>query len=422
MVYTSIGISADVSVEAFYQLEWEKTRSDPCGTFFSTVDFVADGCGPVVLGGTIDERLMLEARDVEIASGVPLSNRAAPMTERLSDDEAKDDGQYGIAARWYSEALGDTEFGIYYMNIHSRLPFINGSVTNQDRNGVLGNGDDRSVNDNATYDSYRPLYQIAYPEDNQLMGISFATSTEDGASISGEISYRPDAPIQWNAFELILAGNGAPWSRLYQARAAEVGGDATSLYGELAEGYDEMDIWQAQMTFIKFYDQVFGADRLSVVAEVGATYIPDLPDLDEARYGRSGVFGIGNNDGVWDAAPTTNFCVDGGDAANVNTDYCTDEGYVTQLSGGVRLRASMDYNNAFSGINVSPNFAVSYDKGNGPEPGAQFIDERLTTAVGVKFVYQNRTQVSMNYTQFDGGEYNTTKDRDNIALSASYSF
>lgn len=424
MVYTSIGISADVSIEAFYQLEWEKTRSDPCGTFFSTVDFVADGCGPVILGGNIDERELLAIRDSEVAGQILLADRNAPATERLSDDEAKDDGQYGIAARWYSEALGDTEFGIYYMNIHSRLPFINGSVTNQDRAGVLGNGDDRSVNDNATYDSYRPLYQIAYPEDNQLMGISFATSTEDGASISGEISYRPDAPIQWNAFELILAGNGAPWSRLYQARAAEVGGDATSLYGELAEGYDEMDIWQAQMTFIKFYDQVFGADRLSVVAEVGATYIPDLPDLDEARYGRSGVFGIGNNDGVFPGAPSEdiNYCKVGGSSANVNTEYCTDEGYVTQLSGGVRLRASMDYNNAFSGINVSPNFAVSYDKGNGPEPGAQFIDERLTTAVGVKFVYQNRTQVSMNYTQFDGGEYNTTKDRDNIALSASYSF
>jgi hypothetical protein len=424
MFYTSIGISADVSIEAFYQLEWEKTRSDPCGTFFSTVDFVADGCGPVILGGTIDERLMLEARDIEIASGVPLSNRAAPMTERLEDDEAKDDGQYGIAARWYSEALGDTEFGIYYMNIHSRLPFINGSVTNQDRAGFLGNGDDRSVNDDATYDSYRPLYQIAYPEDNQLMGISFATSTEGGASISGEVSYRPDAPIQWNAFELILAGNGVPWSRLYQARAEELGGDPKALYGELAEGYDKMDIWQAQMTFIKFYDQVFGADRLAVVGEVGATYVPDLPDLDEARYGRSGAYGIGNNDGVYAAGGNVNFCSNaaGGTAVNANTDYCTDEGYVTQLSGGIRLRAAMDYNNLFAGINVTPTFAVSYDQGNGPEPGAQFIDERLTTALGVKFVYQNQTQVSVNYTQFDGGDYNVVKDRDNIALSASYSF
>ena len=428
MFYTSIGVSADVSIEAFYQLEWEKTRSDPCGTFFSTVDFVADGCGPVVLGGNIDERDLLAIRDAEIAGGVPLTQRNAPMTERLADDEAKDDGQYGIAVRWYSEALGDTEFGAYYMNIHSRLPFINGSVTNQDRNGVLTNDgvDNREVNANATYDSHRPLYQIAYPEDNQLVGISFATSTEGGASISGEISYRPDAPIQWNAFELILAGNGAPYSRLYQQRAEEVGGDAKSLYGELAQGYDEMDIWQAQMTFIKFYDQVFGADRLAVVAEVGATYVPDLPDLDDARYGRSGTFGIGDNDGVW-ASPTdpnanTNYCVDGGTSANVNTDYCNDEGYVTQLSGGIRFRAGMDYNNAFSGVNMTPNVAISYDAGNGPEPGAQFIDQRLTTAIGVKFVYQNQTQVSVNYTQFDGGDYNTVKDRDNIALSASYSF
>jgi len=435
MFYTSIGISADVSIEAFYQLEWEKTRSDPCGTFFSTADIVADGCGPVILGGTADERDMLAFRDLEIEAGVPLSSRVSPMTERLEDDEARDDGQYGIAARWYSEALGDTEFGIYYMNIHSRLPFLNGSVTNQDRAGILtGDGvDNRSVNDDAAYDSYRPLYQVAYPEDNKLMGLSFATSTEGGASISGEVSYRPDAPIQWNAFELILAGNGAPYSRLYQARAAELGGDATPLYGEIAEGYDKMDIWQAQMTFIKFYDQVFGADRLAVVGEVGATYIPDLPDLDDARYGRSGAYGIGNNDNVWNAnavTSATNWCSTetnplsgaANTGLNANTDYCTDEGYVTQLSGGIRLRAAMDYNNLFAGINVTPTFAVSYDQGNGPEPGAQFIDERLTTALGVKFVYQNQTQVSVNYTQFDGGDYNVVKDRDNIALSASYSF
>jgi hypothetical protein len=424
MFYTSIGVSADVSIEAFYQLEWEKTRMDPCGTFFSTVDFAADGCGPVILGGDADERDMLEFRDAELAAGVPLADRVAPVTERIADDEAKDGGQYGIAARWYSEALGDTEFGIYYMNIHSRLPYINGVVTNQDRLGVLGGGDDRSVNDDATYNTYRPLYQIAYPEDNQLMGISFATSTEGGASIAGEISYRPDAPVQWNAFELILAGNGAPWSRLYQQRAAEAGDDAASLYGELAQGYDEMDIWQAQMTFIKFYDQVMGADRLAVAAEVGATYIPDLPDLDDARYGRSGAYGIGNNDGVYPGAPTedTDYCLVGGSSANVNSDNCTDEGYTTQLSGGIRLRAGMDYNNAFAGVNMTPNIAISYDQGNGPEPGAQFIDQRLTTAVGVKFVYQNQTQVSVNYTSFDGGDYNTTKDRDNIALSASYSF
>lgn len=426
MFYTSVGLTADLSLEAFYQLEWEKTRIDPCGTFFSTNDFGGDGCGPVILGGANDERDILIERQKEIDAGKKLSQRTAPVTERLRDDEPKDSGQYGIALRWYSEALGDTEFGFYHMNIHSRLPFINGGVTNYaaatDPQTGLVQGD--RVNPNPDFDTRYPVYQIAYPEDLQISGISFATSTEGGASISGEISYKPDAPIQWNAFELLLAGTGAPYSRLYQQRAKEVG-DAKNLYGKIAQGYDEFDIWQAQMTFIKFYDRVLGADRLALVSEIGATYIPDLPDTDDARYGRSGAYGIGNNDGVWTATPeiaATNFCTAPGNGQNLNTDNCTDDGFVTEVSGGIRLRAVMDFNNAFAGVNVSPKLSVAYDKGNGPEPGAQFLDDRLTTGLGVTFVYQNQTSVDINYTNFSGGDYNQIKDRDNISLSAKYSF
>jgi hypothetical protein len=437
MFYTSIGLTADLSLEAFYQLEWEKTRMDPCGTFFSTVDFAADGCGPVLLAGTDDERNYLAQRDAEISQGVNLADRISPATERLADQEARDDGQYGLALRWYAEALGDTEFGLYYMNIHSRLPFINGAITNYDTLGLVTGTAGGQINSEATYDNRYPLYQMVYPEDQKLMGLSFATSTEGGASIGGEISYRPDAPIQWNAFELILAGLALPSSRLYQDRLAEIGGitatatphqNAASLAGETLEGYDNMDIWQAQMTYIKFFDQVLGADRLALAAEIGATYVPDLPDVDDARYGRSGAYGLGDSIGVdtIETAAGVDACKAGYGAtssgANANTSNCTDEGYVTQLSGGVRLRAGIDYNNAFAGVNMTPNIAISYDKGNGPEPGAQFIDERLTTALGVKFVYQNQTQVTVSYTNFEGGDYNTTKDRDNIALAASYSF
>jgi hypothetical protein len=437
MIYTSIGISADVSFEAFYQLEWESTRPDPCGTLFSTTDFASDGCGPVILAGTDDERNYLALRDAEIDQGTSLANRVSPVTERLADEEARDDGQYGLALRWYSEALGDTEFGVYYMNIHSRLPFINGAITNYDTLGLITGTAGGQINPSATYDNRYPLYQISYPEDQKLMGFSFARATEGGASIGGEVSYRPDAPIQWNAFELILGGLALPSSRLFQDRLEEAGGvtatatphqNAASLAGELLDGYDTMDIWQAQMTYIKFFDQVLGADRLAVAAEVGATYIPDLPDLDDARFGRSGAFGVGDSVGVDTVvtAPGDDACVDGYGAgksgANSNPSNCTDEGYVTQLSGGIRVRAGIDYNNAFSGVNMKPNVALSYDVGNGPEPGAQFINERLTTAIGVKFIYQNQTQVSVDYTNFSGGDYNTTKDRDNISLAASYSF
>lgn len=421
MFYTSIGLTGELTLEAFYQLEWEKTRSDPCGTFFSTTDFVADGCGPVILGGDSDEIDILALRQLEIDAGVPLSERVAPVTERIEDETPRDSGQYGVALRWYSEALGDTEFGFYYMNIHSRLPFINGAITNQDRLGVLTGTPNMEVNADATYNTYRPLYQIAYPEDIQIAGISFARSTEWGASVSGEVSYKPDYPIQWNAFELILAGNGAPWSRLYQQRAAEAG-SAQDLYGEIGQGYDEFDVWQAQSTMIMFFDRVLGADRLAMVGEVGVAYIPDLPSTDVARYGRSGAYGIGNNDGVFAAGGDTNYCIDGGSSANVNTDNCTDDGYVTDVSGGVRFRAGLTYNNAFAGVNMTPNVSIAYDKGYGPEPASQFVDDRLTVGLGVNFLYLNQTSVDVSYTNFSGGRYNQMKDRDNISLSAKYSF
>jgi hypothetical protein len=426
MLFTSIGITPDLSVEAFYQLEWEKTRIDPCGTFFSNADFVADGCAPVYLGGEGSEIDLLAFRDQEVAAGNSLANRTSPITERLSDDEPKDSGQYGISARYYTE---ETEYGIYYMNIHSRLPFINGALTNQDANNFLEdpNGPNLEVNKDATHNTNYPLYQIAYPEDQQIMGMSFATTSESGVAISGEFSYRPDAPLQWNAFELLLGGLGLPFSRLYQQRAGEAiaeGKGAEDLYGEIAEGYDEFDMWQAQMTFIQFYDRVLGGDRFIVAAEIGATYIPDLPSLDDARYGRSGTYGVGDNAGVNPNAPSAEFdyCISGGSAANVDTSRCNDEGYVSQLSGGIRFRSGINYNNAFAGFNMTPYVGMGYDIGNGPEPGSQFIDERLTVAVGVRVTYQNRAQATFTYTDYSGGDYNDRKDRDNIALAASLSF
>ena len=431
MAFASIGLTADTTLEAFYQLQWEKTRTDPCGTFFSTIDFVADGCGPVILGGTEAEQFYLDGRDIDIANNVPLFDRnVLPITERLGDDEPKDDGQFGLALRTYTDLFGGTEFGAYYMNIHSRVPYISGVVANRRGAGA-------QINPDPYINSARPLYQIAYPEDIQIMGLSFSTSTPNGASISGEISYKPNLPLQWNAFELILGGNLAPYSRMYQDRLAALGGDETKLAGTLMEGWDEYDVWQAQMSYIQFFDRMLGADRLTFIAEVGVTHIPDLPSTDDARYGRSGAYGIGNNEGVNPAVAGTpfesfDFCKNatlpaglGGGAnagANVNPQNCTDEGYVTEWAGGIRVRTSLDYNNVFAGVNMTPSLTLSYDKGYGPEPGSQFIDKRFVYSLGATFVYQNNASLDVAYTGYEGGDYDQMIDRDNVSLALKYAF
>ncbi len=45
------------------------------------------------------------------------------IVSRDDDVFANDNGQFGLSAKWYAESLGGTEFGFYYQNYHSRLPF-----------------------------------------------------------------------------------------------------------------------------------------------------------------------------------------------------------------------------------------------------------------------------------------------------------
>ncbi|WP_228345968.1 DUF1302 domain-containing protein [Venatoribacter cucullus] len=430
MAFASFGLTDSTSLEVFYQLEWAETRVDPCGTFFSTIDFVYEGCGNVVIGSGFNE------------ANVPESLRPASVVTRLDDRKPRDDGQFGIALRSY---IGGTEFGAYYMNIHSRMPYISGRV------GTYGGIAAQSLladfaavpsiaaalNDADFVANLRnPEFQIAYPEDIQIMGLSFSTGLPNGASLGGEISYRPDTPIQWNAFELILGGLQQN-SLMYQDRGGDLsllgllGGfndamtaaDPTqaridtvngAVGGQILDGWDKLDVWQAQLTYIQFFDRVLGADRLAMVVEGGVTHVADLPSKSKARYGRSGAYGIG--DAFADCASTT------ASTANSNSTYCTDEGYVTEWSGGVRLRAGLDFNNAFAGVNMTPNLSLSYDRGYGPEPGAQFIDERLTYSLGVSFVYLNNASLDVAYTGFSGNRYDQMVDRDNVSLALKYAF
>ena len=44
MFYVSQNLTDQLSMEAFYQLEWDQTILDNCGTFFASNDVAADGC------------------------------------------------------------------------------------------------------------------------------------------------------------------------------------------------------------------------------------------------------------------------------------------------------------------------------------------------------------------------------------------
>ncbi len=157
MIYSQLGLTDAMSIEAFYQYEWAKTEIDGCGTYFSDADFAADGCNLLTLTAPIDDA-------ASVANGVYIN--------RSSDKEASDDGQWGVALRYFAESLNSTEFGLYYINYHSRTPVFGGfNSSNESLGGPPGvlfiPGDPYGGN---------PTFTAEFPEDIKLIGASFATN------------------------------------------------------------------------------------------------------------------------------------------------------------------------------------------------------------------------------------------------------
>lgn len=390
MFYVSQSLTDNLSAEFFYQLEWDQTVLDNCGTFFA-VDVVQDGC---------NDRLAVGGSDF----GGP-GSPGYQYVGRAQDNDPRDSGQYGIALRWFSPEL-DTEFGFYSMNYHSRTPILSYVAG---RSVYLFPD---SIQDPATGEMYAKYY-MDYPEDIRLHGVSFSTIV-GSASVQGELSYRPNMPMQLNTTDLTLGS-------IAQGPVAVAIGVPTNLpiftsgHAQFAEGapikgYVRKPMTQAQMTVTQFLDQVMGAERLTLVGEVGYTHVSDL-GKNELRFGRAPEFGLGY-------VPANGpLCVNLANAANPTE--CNSHGFYTTTSWGYRARAIWDYNDVFAGINLKPSVSWSHDV-DGYSP--TFNEGSKAISLGVDAEYQNTYTAGLSYTNFFGGEYNTSIDRDFVALSFGMNF
>ncbi len=158
---------ANVSVGAYYQYRWEKSRLPAAGSYFSTVDFIDEG----------GERLY---------TGVDATGRPVALA-RAHDRHAKDAGQGGVQLKWSPEGLG-IDFGFYAARYHDKTPQV-----------VLAPG--------------LHTYSLYYHEGIRTYGAS-ATTTLGEFNFAAEASVRHNAPLS-NAgtadlFGLVPAAFGGP--------------------------------------------------------------------------------------------------------------------------------------------------------------------------------------------------------------------
>ncbi|CRM28799.1 MULTISPECIES: DUF1302 domain-containing protein [Pseudomonas] len=412
MFYVSQTLTDNLSAEAFYQLEWDQTVTDNCGTFFSQPDVISDGCSNNLR--VLNKRSTIPAAALPTlgALGVDVNSEGV-LVRRGPDRDARDSGQFGVAMHYNFEPL-DTEFGAYFMNYHSRAPIFSAqgapSAAYTRPLGPLG--------------ALRPLivagssnYFVEYPEDIRLYGLSFSTTLPTGTAWSGELSYRPNAPVQLSTTDILFAG----------VTPIPGFGNASVLKGTPGQdlhGYNRKEVTQFQTTFTHFFDQVMGASRLTTVGEIGVTHVGGLESKSQARYGRDPVFGPGSLPGGFCNALNNSTATGAGlpNAAGLNTN-CNNDGYTTATSWGYRARAIWEYPDVFAGVNLKPNVAWSHDvKGYSPGPGGNFEEGRKAVSLGLDAEYQNTYTASLAYTNFFGGKFSTVNDRDFVALSFGANF
>ncbi|AXR02406.1 DUF1302 domain-containing protein [Pseudoalteromonas piscicida] len=456
MLWASIGLSENVNLEGFYQYQWHETRLPATGSYFSTNDFASENgyMQNVQLGFTsnpdIDlyhltdalNSLYADATAALVAQGVvptaeAVGSAAASMYMAYptkvalkgkgnnGKSEPDDGGQYGLRLGIFSPELNDTEFGLYYINYHSRRPLISGKASNFTQQAIMADlayiAQNQITADNVTNLNAFTQAQITYPEDIKLYGLSFNTAIGETA-FAGEVAYRQDEPLQIDDVELLYAG------MVEQLAAAGLRDDLAGLSqlsqgddiayvgpGEVAQGYILRDTIQAQFTATHLFGPSLGADSWAVVGEVGAVTIKDMPEYDELRLNVAGTGRSGTIEGL--SGRDYNLihqAVSNGPETNP---------FPTASAWGYRLIAKGEYNNLFSGVNFSPRVVFSHDvNGITPDPMFLFVEDRKSLGINLNFNYLNSWSFDFGYNTFwGGGKTNTFADRDFISFNIKYS-
>ena len=464
MVYAAVEPVPDLSVEGFYQFGWEKTEIDPVGTYFSTNDYVGAGGRHALLEDPRYEELsnsvgaapgLQDAINADLA-GLSLNystERPYPEIKRINDREPPDDGQYGMALRYLSPALNDTEFGFYFINAHSRLPLVTGKVPNsaelQESVGVAGRvgavfaGETRTAKHLATLEAIRrglpqnavatpqgqatiaqilaspefsqkvaglaqglagfhaidryaesARYFVEYPENLKTLGVSFNTVLgASGWALQGEYSFHPDLPLQREE------------SSLFEEALTPIG-----CY------FNPQIPDPSQIPAIP-------ACKFGIIDQVLNGHVKR--DVSQAQVTATQIFGsvLGSDSTGFIAEAAAMMVHDMPDSAvtPLDTPGARDD-IADATSWGYRGAIWLDYHNAIGAARLTPYFQFQHDvSGSSPAPFGPFVGGRKVMTLGVGANYLERVSADLSYT-VHAGHHNALEDRDFVSISFNYSF
>jgi hypothetical protein len=296
---------------------------------------------------------------------------------------------------------------------------------------------------------------LEYPEDIEMWGFSFNT-TVLGWGIQGEVSYRPEAPLQIDTDELTIGAlggscsgrsfvalaEGLSWGSAaitngfgsadhFNATNTSCSDQAQTFHGAL---YDEATVFDigTTATFTRSNPLVslLGADLAILLTEFNMVNVPRAGDYKDGldEFGPEAGPLAGRAAGVRGNVPLAGGCTSGTDiglAALFTLDIRQPEVCrPTETASSGLILASLQFNNVFgSAWSLSPTLVYQEDlNGIAVRPVAGFTEGNKRTSLSVSGSYQDTT-VQLSYTDFGGDVlYNRNIDKDFVALSVKRGF
>lgn len=433
MLFAQYDLTNNLSIETYYQFEWEPSVADPAGTFLSSDDALAAEGGERVL-------VNLPASAEQLASLYNFYERGIIADDVLDSQltvtraptyEPSDQGQFGLALRYFSQALNDTEFGFYYLNFHSHKPVAGAILGPAFGSAIDGSSACLAVQQaiaatggtapgcsafadpslfpltvaaaiqgaNQLYFIDNSQYFRVYEEDNSLLGLSFNTSIGN-TSFAGELAFRKNAPF--------LPEDGDNLIAYLAVKGAIPANGGQTDFGSFVPGVtaedtilvvDHKDMFNLSLVAIHNFGPMLGASQLLGVLETGLAYVGGLDD--DLLYTAEGadlyIEGIAE-----DGAP---------------------DDYLDSTSWGYRLVTRLSYNNLFAGVNVEPTLRFAHDVEGNSIRGGNFLEDRKSATLAVNGNYLQSFQFGLSYTWFFGaGLQNYLSDRDHASFNVKYAF
>ena len=428
----NLGLTDNLSMDAYYQWNWKETTLDAVGSYYSTTDLFGPGgntayavnddpqLGQLMQFYPLAEQFGFVGNGPSGANSYLAADTGTFKVANIGDDiEARDSGQWGTAFHYIAEELNATEFGFYFVNYHAKEPTV--AIDLNGYQGIdvatlgavaAGLGAAGAEYGLATLDmASNAMARRDYVEDIQMYGLSFNTTAGD-ASVSGEVSYRPNAPISIASTDDLLGdilGQGVSGTtNVYDAAVAgnqacaQVSGKQLCRSG-LFENYRRVEMFNTSISTIYNFGPMLSFDALFGVAELASQHIRG----DSLTY-------TGFNGSEYQ----TRKLVSTRDKAYVGDNASGNQITADSYGGTVMLGGS--WNDVYAGVKLSPYVAYQNDFQGNSDLTGNFSEGSKAYTLGMDASYLNSFEVGLAYTDYRG--INSLYDRDFVSLSGKYAF